>query len=676
MLQRVQQEAMRPGDVMLIGMDRRNDPALVARAYDDRAGWTARFLLNGLARAQRLLDTTAHGHNSNLDPRAFEYVSRYNEPLGRHEAYYRSLKDQDLTLPLPDGASTIVRCAKGELIYVEQSIKYSSREAHETFDRAGLRVVQSWQDDLERYDLWLLEKPPFYFPSTDSRLLASSSSRNNDSNSNSSSIQASAINRGVPSLAEWDEMWKAWDTVALTMISTPMMHIKPIDLRHICLFYLGHVPAFVDIFIARMYDEPHTDPYYSKIFERGIDPSMETGETTHSHSDVPTRAEDWPAVQDVVSYERQVQDRVRRVYKEVGAGTRSLGRREARGLWQVFEHIALHMETLLYMLAQTPLTLPPAFFSAPDWASLSRAWERADRAQGGQAARHALIDFPGGQVVLGHHDLEAQDLDHALPPGPRGENVAEWNAMLGDPEFGWDIESPPNTVSVAPFSVRAGPVTNGDYATYLDALAAQGKAAAVPASWVELGEGGGGSSGAAHGPGSVCERYGVKTLYGPVRMEVAHLWPVQASGQDLAAYARAQGGRLPTQAELRVVLSSAGYRTDRPGSNVGLRNWHAVPAVLAARDTDGRIVPAHNGGVWEWTATPLVPPSGYAASALYPGYSSDFFDGQHWVVLGGSWATTPAIASRRSSVNWYQAPYPYVFAGARVAFDQPGMASA
>lgn len=36
---------------------------------------------------------------------------------------------------------------------------------------------------------------------------------------------------------------------------------------------------------------------------------------------------------------------------------------------------------------------------------------------------------------------------------------------------------------------------------------------------------------------------------------------------------------------------------------------------------------------------------------LYPGYSSDFHDGTHQLVLGGSYATLPRL-SRRTFVNW------------------------
>src|ERR1700694_5388253 len=50
----------------------------------------------------------------------------------------------------------------------------------------------------------------------------------------------------------------------------------------------------------------------------------------------------------------------------------------------------------------------------------------------------------------------------------------------------------------------------------------------------------------------------------------------------------------------------------------------------------------------------------------------DFFDTKHKVVLGGSWATLPRIAGRRTFRNWYQAGYGYAWAGARVVKDVVG----
>ena len=50
----------------------------------------------------------------------------------------------------------------------------------------------------------------------------------------------------------------------------------------------------------------------------------------------------------------------------------------------------------------------------------------------------------------------------------------------------------------------------------------------------------------------------------------------------------------------------------------------------------------------------------------YPGYSADFFDGEHRVMLGGSWATAAPML-RASFRNWFQPRYPFVFSAFRLA---------
>ena len=44
-----------------------------------------------------------------------------------------------------------------------------------------------------------------------------------------------------------------------------MLFEKPIDLRHICLFYIGHIPAFLDIHLSNLLGEPNTEPEYFKV---------------------------------------------------------------------------------------------------------------------------------------------------------------------------------------------------------------------------------------------------------------------------------------------------------------------------------------------------------------------------------------------------------------------------
>ena len=72
------------------------------------------------------------------------------------------------------------------------------------------------------------------------------------------------------------------------------------------------------------------------------------------------------------------------------------------------------------------------------------------------------------------------------------------------------------------------------------------------------------------------------------------------------------------------------------------------------------------GNGWEWTGTPFAPFPGFEPMPRYPGYSADFFDGAHFVLLGGSWATDEALL-RPSFRNWFQPHYPYVFSKFRCA---------
>jgi L-histidine Nalpha-methyltransferase / hercynylcysteine S-oxide synthase len=61
------------GDTLLIGIDHCTDGARIERAYNDRAGITRRFILNGLKVAGRAL-----GDESLFLPEKWEYVCRYN----------------------------------------------------------------------------------------------------------------------------------------------------------------------------------------------------------------------------------------------------------------------------------------------------------------------------------------------------------------------------------------------------------------------------------------------------------------------------------------------------------------------------------------------------------------------------------------------------------------------
>jgi gamma-glutamyl hercynylcysteine S-oxide synthase len=71
------------------------------------------------------------------------------------------------------------------------------------------------------------------------------------------------------------------------------------------------------------------------------------------------------------------------------------------------------------------------------------------------------------------------------------------------------------------------------------------------------------------------------------------------------------------------------------------------------------------GNVWEWTASTFDAYPGFE-SYPYRGYSEVYFDGEHRVLKGGSWATFPQ-ALRSTFRNWYYPGVRQIIAGFRCA---------
>jgi len=295
-------------------------------------------------------------------------------------------------------------------------------------------------------------------------------------------------------------------------------------------------------------------------------------------------------------------------------------------LFMTHEHEALHAETLLYMLIQRARTgtIPPPGFTPPPWESLSASWDSTP------APISSTVILGPTTLSIGHNDFEADDA------------VAD----VKDHEFGWDNEHPKREVHVNKFRIEWRPVTNGQFYDFYKS--SKDGTVDFPASWVEV-------------DGDTQ----VRTLYGPVPLKIARQWPVVTTYNNLSKYAIVKGGRIPTETELRVFLDKfeSGYEG---GANIGFRNWHPVPSTMGGERDSGK---GHNGGIWEWTSTVFDKYEGFIPSQLYPGYSMDFFDSHHHTVLGGSYATIPRLAERRTVRNWYQTNYPYPWIGARLAYD-------
>ena len=138
-------ETMGRKGAALIGIDLQKSPQLIEAAYNDAAGVTAAFTLNLLARLNREL-----GANFDLD--AFRHRAVYVPEAGRIETFIDSQRAQTVTVQ-----GKRFEFAAGEAMQVEYSHKYTDEGFAALAARAGLRVVQGWNDPEDWFGLRLLQ---------------------------------------------------------------------------------------------------------------------------------------------------------------------------------------------------------------------------------------------------------------------------------------------------------------------------------------------------------------------------------------------------------------------------------------------------------------------------------------------------------------------------------------
>jgi formylglycine-generating enzyme required for sulfatase activity len=366
---------------------------------------------------------------------------------------------------------------------------------------------------------------------------------------------------------------------------------RPIPERHRLIFYLGHLEAFDWNLICK--DTLGLPPFHAdfdRLFAFGIDPPA--GELPSDKS------EDWPAVAEILEYNRRVRDAV----------DEALGRAPEDIVQAAIEHRWMHAETLAYLLHQLPPDRKIAFSRPSDCDRPSVAFSPAS------------IAIPEGIATLGRR---------------RGTG------------FGWDNEFQEHAVLVRPFTIDKYKVTNAEYLEFV-------RAGGDPSSfWVNRDA-----------------EWCLRTMFDEIPLPPG--WPVYVTHTQACAYAAWRGKRLPSEAEFH----RAAYRApeggereypwgdrppcDAPG-NFDFREWDPGPVTGWPESDSAFSVSQLVGNGWEWTSTQFAPLPGFEPMAYYPGYSANFFDGEHYVLKGGS-PRTAATLLRRSFRNWFRPAYPYVYA--------------
>lgn len=229
------------------------------------------------------------------------------------------------------------------------------------------------------------------------------------------------------------------------------------------------------------------------------------------------------------------------------------------------------------------------------------------------------------------------DAPFELPqPAPCMIGIAAGRARLGierGEAFGWDNEYGAHEVDVPAFSIGKYKVTNRQYLEFVRT------GAEAPFFWTE-------------GAGGWRFR-GMFSEY-PLPLDC----PVYVTHRQAEAYARWVGKRLPSEAEFHRAADGA-----PPCASVDFNRWDPAPV----NADDGAAAPCQmRGNGWEWASTAFGPFPGFEPFPFYQNYSAPFFDGQHYVLKGGSQRTATCLL-RPSFRNWFRPAYPYIYAAFRLA---------
>jgi iron(II)-dependent oxidoreductase len=392
------------------------------------------------------------------------------------------------------------------------------------------------------------------------------------------------------------------------------------------LWHLGHVGAFEGYWILqRVKGDPTISPRYDVIFDPIKTPKEDSNNL--------------PPIPEIESYLARVRESVLDFLETASASNSDPMLRDGYIFNMVIEHEYQHQETLAYLLQM----LDPQLKKRPDRRIISNPESRIIN-----SSTDEMISVAGGPFEMGSY---------------------------GYP-FAYDNEKPPHTVTLRDFRIDRYPVTNAAYAEFIEAGGYR-----TQSLWSDEGWGWKEKNNIEHPlywSRGADREWRVQEMFEETDLKLDH--PVAGvSWYEACAYARWAGKRLPTEAEWEKAASwdaarekkrrfSWGDDEARIGvANYDFDNWGATSVAAHTSGASAYGCIDMTGNIWEWTATTFEAYPGFEVYP-YPEYSKIWFDGDHRILKGGSWATQLPLL-RCSFRNFWRPGFRIAFAGFRCAAD-------
>lgn len=404
-------------------------------------------------------------------------------------------------------------------------------------------------------------------------------------------------------------------------------------LRHPLIFYYGH-PAC--LYVNKLRQAGLLDAPVDAAFERRMRTGVDEMPWDELDDETP-----WPTIAAIHDYRRRVYAAVCRVIAEHPALARPIT--DASPAWALvmaMEHERIHLETSSVLVRELPqhLVRAPQQWPAPH-----------------ASAHGPVIDAP----------IAGRD----FPDNPL-IRVAAGSVHLGKPRalpsFGWDNEYGDADCDVGELLASRHLVSNGELLAFVQAGGYTERAWWTDAGWRSREQRRAPAFWVAHD-----DTYRLRLCFETIAMPWS--WPAEVTCHEAKAYCRWRTAnepsdtpyRLPTEAEHRRLEIGAG------AANLGLALGSPSPVDALAASPLGLHDVA--GNVWRWCGDTFGPLPGFRTHPYYHDFSTPCFDGEHRLILGGSFMSTGEEAS--GFARFHFRPHFVQHAGMRVIRSAPARAS-
>ena len=391
----------------------------------------------------------------------------------------------------------------------------------------------------------------------------------------------------------FNHTWETYESLFGLINHDDAYYLKPEPLRHPLIFYFGQTATF---YINKL--------MLGKFIDKRINTKLEAicavGVDEMSWDDLDATHYDWPSVNDVRDYRRQVSQLVNNLIDSMDIALPIAKNSLAWIILMGCEHERIHLETSSVIMRMLPLS----------FLTLNEQWKTCDSDVSVEA--NSLLPLTSQTVILGKPST--------------------------DDTFGWDNEYGHQTHHLNAFKASKYLVSNSEFMTFVKAGGYENKQY-----WTEEGE-----NWLAYSKASMPRFWIVKkdiyyqrNLLNEIPLPLS--WPAEVNYLEAKAFCHWKSEltglhiHLPSEAQWHVLRGDTKQQAHIESANINLSKYASSCPVNRYAQGDFYDV---SGNVWQWSESVIDGFDGFKVHPLYDDFSTPTFDGKHNIILGGSWIST------------------------------------